>query len=481
MRKLSKKYIDNVNIITSEFNNREDLVKREISVGKLHFCVFYIIGLCDAENVSKLVINPILKQTKLPKNNLLNTLQKEILVFSEISTSEDIDQLIGEILAGKAVLICDNCTSAITIQADKIKERAIAEPPTDAVIKGPRSGFVENYKTNLAAIKKIIKSVDLKTINLTVGRRTRTNVSVVYIDGIAADDVVQSIVSKIKGIDIDGVIDSYYIAQFLETRRASIFKQVGSTEKPDIACAKLLEGRVAIVVDGSPIVLTLPYLLFEDMQHSDDYYREKSHVSYFRMIRLISIFITAVLPGLYIAVELYHYKALPLKYLITLLNSTQNLPLTPLLELLFVLILFDILYEASLRMPRYLGQAMSIVGALILGDTAVKAGIISPPAVMIVALSSIALYVVPDQSAQFSITRILFVFAGGLLGFYGVLLGVLFIIFYFNDFDAYGTPYLAPLAPRVDSDLKDFLTKSDLTKMKTRPKSIPNQNHRRMK
>ena len=198
-----------------------------------------------------------------------------------------------------------------------------------------------------------------------------------------------------------------------------------------------------------------------------------------RIIRLLSLFITILLPGVYIAIELFHYKIIPLKYLITILNTTQGLPLPPFLEILFVLVLFEILYEASIRMPRYLGQAMSIVGALILGDTAVKAGIVSPPAVMVVALSSISVYIIPDSSSQLSLLRFLFVLAGGLLGFYGITAGFIFMLIYLNDFDAYGTPYLAPIAPFIDNDMQDFAFKADLTNMKTRPKSIPNKNKRR--
>ena len=179
-----------------------------------------------------------------------------------------------------------------------------------------------------------------------------------------------------------------------------MFKQIGNSEKPDIVCAKLLEGRVAILVDGSPMVLTVPFLYIEDIQSSDDYYSDNTRASFVRWVRMISIVISILTPALYIAIILHHYKAIPLKFLITIINTTKGLPLTPFAEILFVLLLFEILYEASLRMPKYLGMALSIVGALILGDTAVKAGLISPPAVMIVAISGLSIYCIPDQAPQ---------------------------------------------------------------------------------
>ena len=284
---------------------------------------------------------------------------------------------------------------------------------------------------------------------------------------------------KIKKIDIDGVIDSFYISSFLEEHPESFFKQIGNAEKPDIVCAKLLEGRLAIVVDGSPMVLTLPYMLFEDFQKSGDYYNSSLRATMLRWLRLFSLVITVALPGMYVAVQLYHYKVFPLTFLITIVNSTQGIPLSPFAEILFVLILFEILYEASLRMPKYLGMAMSIVGALILGDTAVQAGIISPPAVMIVALSGITLYTLPEQVSVLSILRLAYTVAGGILGFYGIIIFTLYFIVYFNDFDNYGVPYLAPFAPKVKSDYKDALIKSSILDMKTRPKSIKTKNRRR--
>jgi spore germination protein KA len=259
-----------------------------------------------------------------------------------------------------------------------------------------------------------------------------------------------------------------------------MFKQIGNTEKPDIACAKMLEGRVVVLVDGSPLALTLPFVLLEDFQSADDYYKDSSHASFVRVLRIASCFITALLPGLYIAMQMFHYKAVPLSFLVTIINSTQGLPLTPVTEILFVLVLFEILYEASLRMPEYLGIALSVVGALILGDTAVKAGLISSPAVMIVALSGITLYTIPDQANQLSLLRVMFTIVGAALGFYGIIVLGLFFVVYLCDYDNYRSPYLAPFAPIIKEDLKDSVLKVPLTQMRYRPKSVYNKNRRRM-
>ena len=294
-------------------------------------------------------------------------------------------------------------------------------------------------------------------------------------------ELLFKIKSYLDSIDIDGIIDSFYIVSFLEEHKYSIFREVGQTEKPDILSAKMLEGRIGILVDGSPIALTVPFLLFEDIQSSNDYYSDNNHTSFVRVLRLLSKLITIALPGVYIAIQLHHYKAFPLKFLITIINSTQNLPLTPFLEMLFVLVLFEILYEASLRMPKYMGIAMSIVGALILGDTAVKAGLVSPPAVMIVAVSGITLYTVPEQSDQISVLRFVFTIVGGILGIFGMVLFGLYLMIYLNDFDSYGVSYLSPYAPYMEDDTKDGVFQRDLLMMRHRPYSLNNKNKTRLK
>ena len=284
---------------------------------------------------------------------------------------------------------------------------------------------------------------------------------------------------KLKQIKIDGIIDSYYIEQLLEEKNESLFKQIGNTEKPDIVAGKMLEGRIAIVVDGSPMVLTLPFVLLEDLQSADDYYTRSYKAILMRYIRFFGVLVAVLLPGIYVAIQLYHYRVIPFKFLVTIVNATKGLPMTPFVEILFVIILFEILYEASLRMPRYLGMVLSIVGALILGDTAVKAGLISSPSVMIVSLSGITFYTVPEQNVQLAILRIFFTLVGGIMGLLGIVAGGLFVASQLCDMDSYGAPYLAPFAPFIKEDQKDFLIKENISKMKTLPKSIPNKKIRR--
>lgn len=354
-------------------------------------------------------------------------------------------------------------------------KRAVAEPPTSTVIKGPREGFIEDADDNISLIKKRIKK-DFKTIELQTGKYTQTKIIIAYVSSIADQKVIDKVKQRIEAIEIDGIIDSHYIAQFLQDEKVKLFRQVGSDEKPDIIASKLLEGRIAIIVDGSPIVLTVPYILFEDVQQSNDYYMLSSNVSLRRFIRIAGAFIAILGPGIYIAVQLYHYNIIPINLLITITNTTGNSPFSPMLETIFVLILFEILYEATLHMPKSMAGVTGIVGALVLGDTAVKAGLISPPAVLVSALSGITMYIIPDLAPQISLLRFAFALIGGVLGLFGIIITGLLLIIYLAGMDSYGSPYLAPYAPYIKEDTKDAVFKSGVRQMIKRPKSIPNIN-----
>lgn len=359
----------------------------------------------------------------------------------------------------------------------EVPKRAISEPPTQSVVKGPREGFIENIDTNIQLVVKRVKSDELIVKEMNVGRYTQTKIAIAYLESVADIEVVKKVEERIGKIDIDGIIDSYYVLQFLQDKKSYLFRQVGSDEKPDISASKLLEGRIIIFVDGSPIVLSVPYILFEDIQNSDDYYTNAAHVSLRRFLRIAGAALAIILPGLYIAMQLYHYRIVPLNTLITITNSVGNSPFSPMVEVIFVLILFEILYEASLRMPRHLGTATGLVGALVLGDTAVKAGLISSPAVLVAALSGIMMYIIPNLAPQISLLRFFFALLGGIMGLYGIVVGIIVLIVYMNSLDSYGAPLLAPYAPHVKSDMKDAMIKKEIRAMDKRPKSfsVPNQ------
>lgn len=401
----------------------------------------------------------------------IDNIKYSILKCADVNIIEE-EKVINEVLNGKIIIFTDFDAQIISVDLYKVPVRLPSEPPTSPVLQGPREGFVEDYQTNMTLLRRRLKTPNLVFDTMDIGSLSQTKVTVCYIKGIAKDEMVQKVTNKLKSIKIDGILDSYYVLSFLEERPNSLFKQIGNSEKPDIVCSKMLEGKVAIIVDNSPIVLTVPFIFIEDLQSSNDYYTNHHYSSFVRVIRLVGLLIAIVASGFYISLQLFHYNIIPLNFLITIADTTQGLPFTPFLEILFIFLLFQILYEVSLRLPSYLGLATSVVGALILGDTGVKAGLISPPAVIVVALSKIALYTIPEESSQITVLQFIFIILGGSLGLAGVIAGMVYIINYLNTLDSYGTPYLAPYSPRIPRDLKDAILATPPTAMKYRPRFI---------
>lgn len=460
------------------FSFSDDLKCRRICVGDTPCMFAYVDANIDKPLFEQDVIRPI-KNASAIENHHLEWLQNTV-AYSENIVQIPLEQAPQNIANGDIAFFIENDNSAYIFSLRKPSFRAIGEPPTASVMKGPREGFVEEIKTNISLVRKRIKSPSLVMKNFEVGKYSQTSVAVMYIQGVADKQIANTICQKIQKINVDGIVDSAYILSFIQTRKNSFFIQAGTTEKPDIASAKLLEGRILIMVDGSPIAITLPYLIFEDVQDGYDYYSTDWRASMIRMFRLLGGLITVFLPGAYVALQTYHYQLLPIKFLMTLMSATTNIPFPPAIEMLLVMVLFEILNQASIRMPRYFGISLSVVGAIVLGDTAVKAGLISSPSVLVVALSAIGIFCIPDQVGAMSILRFLYLCISAVLGFVGMIILTICIVAYLAELDNFGTPYLAPYAPRITPDLQDGVFKAGNSAMELRPYSIPTQNRRRI-
>ena len=468
--------MERVDALLNSFENPKTIFQRNFSLGKRRAVVLFHPDLSDTYT-----LRSILRACagKGSKDASLYDLLTDILVVSEAEIVKE-SEAVNHILEGDAVIFLNGIPDCITVNTKNWEKRSITEPPTEALVRGPREGFTEDFKTNITLIEKRLRTRKLAIEKFHIGRESHTAVGVCYIGGIVRPGLVREVVERIKSINIDSISDSHYLVPVLEERPYSLFPQVGTAEKPDAIASKLLEGRVAVVVDGSPIVLTVPFMLIEDFHSGEDYYERNSFATFLRVLRLIAVAFAVFLPGLYVADLTYHYEMVPLKLLITVINSLKGIPLTPMWEILFIMLLFEIIREASIRMPKSLGTAMSIVGALVLGDTAVKAGIISSPGVMIIALSSIALYTVPAIVGTTSLLRILFTLVGGLGGVYGLLLASIALVHYLASLNSLGTPSLAPFAPFISGDLKDGVVRAPLFSLKTRPEAIGSPNKRRI-
>lgn len=488
--KNSEKNIKNPNISNKNQQNLTELVEnlfdeknkvenQTFFAKNEKIMVFYIECLIDKKLLSNSIISPIEKALKNNSNFSKNAdfFKNEVLSISGVQETADIADIEDAVFSGSVVVVSK--TKAFICPLFSPEKRSIAEPPTSRVIKGPREGFVEDIFTNEGLVRKRLKTSDLKIEDIVVGRRTKTQISLFYIENIAKPEVVSLVKKRLNSIDIDAIIDSYYIESFLETDNLKFFKRVGNTEKPDIFVAKILEGRVGILVDGSPVALTVPFLLFEDIQSAEDYYNIPAQATFSRIIRLIGLIFALMIPGVYVSLQSYNYRILPINFLITLLSSIEGLSIPPLVEIMIVLFLFEIITEASLRMPNSLGMALSIIGALALGNTAVDAGIISPPSIVVVAISSVAIYIIPDQIPQTRLLRLIFTAIGGIVGLYGVITTLIILTTYLCLIESFGVPYLTPFAPSIKTDKKDGYIKQPIQKMVSRPALIVDKNKTR--
>ena len=442
----------------------DDITFLQLRVGDCEACLVFVNDLINKDSVGELILRPASLFQGTPDTDSIS----EIFLSPEKKEVFSFEDFLTDLLLGNAMLLVDGFEKGFSFGLKQFEKRAISEPPTSTVLKGPREGFVESLPVNISLMRRRLKCPELTFCNISVGKYSKTPIALCYIKGIASEKLVKKIKRKLQSIDIDAEHD------------VSIFKQIGNTEKPDILSAKILEGRVAILIDGSPIALTVPYLLIEDFQSPSDYYNSSYSATVARNLRLLSIVIALFLPAFFVASELFHLQLIPLSFLLTIVNSIKGIPLSPSYEMFFTLMIFEILNEASVRMPKYVGMVVSIVGGLVLGETAVNAGIISAPTLMIIALSGICLYTAPELEQTFSVLRLFFLIVAGSAGAYGLIVSIAMMLVYLITFENYGAPLLAPFSPLVREDLKDTFYKGFLREMTNRPKSLKNVNKRRL-
>lgn len=466
----------NLNAIKTILPSEDILTYAFESADGVSCAIVYADGVVNKQLLGDLVASPL---AKLPLSN-----EKELeksLLFPELKVKTELLESVQEILDGNSLLLVDGVDKGYIVGAKLLPNRAVIEPPTDIAVKGPREGFIEDIKTNMALIRKRLKTPDLRFETLRVGKRSDTAVTICWLQGIADEKVKKDLTDKLNAIQIDNIPDSSYIAALLTPRKHSLFHTLGTTEKPDIFSAKLSEGRVGILVDGSPIALTVPFLLSEDLQSSEDYFTSPFVATSFRFLRCIALFVAVLLPAFYVSAQLFKMQLLPLGLMLTIASSVRELPLSPSLEMFVVLLLLETLKEASIRMPKYVGMSLSVVGALVLGETAVSAGFLSTPAIIIVAFSGICLYTVPNFVETGSILRWLFLIVAGSVGPFGIVLLFAFLLYYLLSSDAFGTPMLAPFSPLVPRDLRDSIVKYDMLSLRKRPKIFRSKNATRLR
>ncbi|MGE5632327.1 MAG: spore germination protein, partial [Caulobacteraceae bacterium] len=459
----------------------EDIVYKEFRVGedqKLKFLLVYTDGMIDKLVVNEAVLNHLMVYVReVPPGPLESTDALYELVrygsipASELTEKDTLEDAILSILIGDAVLFIDGNEKCIIIGAKGWPTRSVSEPNTESLIRGPRDGFTETFRVNTALVRRRIRDHKLKLKQLRVGVRSQTDVGVMYIEDIANPALVEEVKRRIGTIEIDAIIESGYIEQLIEDNYLSPFPQVNVTERPDEVAAALYEGRVAILVDNSPFALVVPTTLNSLYQSPEDYYDRWFIASVLRFIRYTASIISLVLPSIYIAVTSFQPGILPLKLVISIASARQGIPFPALIEAFLMEATFELLREAGLRLPIPIGSAIGIVGGIVIGSAAVDAGVVSPIMVIIVAITAISSFSIPNYSLSvgFRILRFLLMIFAGILGLYGIMLGLLLILSHLVRLKSFGVPYMSPYVAFVASDYKDTVVRVPLFMMVRRP------------
>ncbi|MHC1685850.1 MAG: spore germination protein [Clostridiaceae bacterium] len=466
------------------FDNCSNFVCRSMVLNEKKFVIAYIDNFIDYQRLDSGIIKPILDNLdNINERNEacfdMTFLKNKLLLPCELIEIEDMNKVIESFYAGYCVLFIDNESKTLGIKIKGVNKRDVSQPAIDNTVRGPKEGFGESASVNLSLITKIIKNPQLKSELIHLGNRTRTSVYICYLDGVANQNIISEVKQRLAQINVDAVLESNYISEYISDNPYTLFPLSGTHERPDIIAAQILEGRIAILCDGSPMVITIPYLFIETIQNSEDYFNKSIFASLVRISRLIALGLTTLLPGLYIIFLNFHHEVTPLQLLITAASGQEEIPLSSLLELLLLLTVFEILREASMRMPKGVGQTVSIVGALVLGDAAVKAGFVSNLVVMIVALTAICSFVNSSLLDTVSILRILFIFIADIFGFAGIIFTFALLCFHICSLTSFTIPYMSPIAPLNLEGMKDSLVRFPFESMKTRPEGIANDKKRR--
>lgn len=457
-----------------------DVVTRQFAIGPgkgIKAALVYIDGLVDKGTIDQGILRPLMVESRsekgagLARQNALPFVEAHLLAAGQTSRSRSVNDLVDSILSGDTVLLVDGAEEGLVVQARGWKSRAIEQPEGEVVVRGPHQGFSETLRDNTAMVRRLLRDPELTFDMVRLGRRTRTDVCIVYLKQLVNPHLISEIKRRLKRIDVDSILGTGYIEEYIEDAPFSPFATVAYTERPDVVVGKLLEGRAAILVDGTPFALTVPFLFIEALQSTEDYFNRYTVASLTRTIRFLGYAINLLAPAIYVALSTYHQELLPTPLLISLAASSAGIPLPAVVEAIGMGFVFELLQEAGLRLPRPYGQAVSIVGALVIGQATATAGFVSQAIVIIVAITAISSFVTP-QRQESPLLRLILTVLAGTLGAFGIMIGLLGVLVHVAGLRSFGVPYLSPIAPFMPHEMRDVAVRVPHWAMIYRPRSI---------
>lgn len=482
---LSSSLAENLTALQSIFANCTDLTYRELKIGQeqVPVLLLYVDGITDEQTVNQDILKSLVNiRSSNPEGSGFNKIEMIKNVFMEVGNITEIST-IGEvsdaILAGSVALLLEGTARALKIGTKGFEGRPVSESVTEGVVRGPREGFTESLRTNTAMLRRKIKTPNLKLEKFVLGQTTKTEVNIAYLEGTANPKVVAEVKKRITLIDVDSVLESAYIEEMIEDEPFTVFPQIDHSERPDKIAAGILQGQVAIFTDGTPFVLIVPTMMFQFLQSSEDYYERSIYATSVRVVRFFFLNLALLLPALYIAVTTFHQGLIPTPLLISITSARGGAPFPTIIEVLTMEVTFEALREAGIRLPKPVGQAVSIVGGLVIGDAAVQASMVSPITVIVVALTGISSFGIPSYSFALAIRILRFgmILLAATLGLFGILLGLLVMQAHLVSLRSFGVPYFAPLAPFNLKDMKDLVLRAPWWAMGERPRLIAKNNN----
>ena len=479
INKLGRNLEENLELFKKELGDSPDIIIRRFNLNiknRIKAAIIFIDGLMDNKVVYDSILYPLMiesrKRNDVVEGSILDFIEENLLTVGSVEKDNDFTGLVESVLEGDTILLLDGYTEALILSTKGWEKRSISEPDTEVTIKGPREGYTENIRTNTAMLRRKLAHPGLTFENKKIGKKTRTSVSIAYLKGVVNEKLVEEVKRRLQRIDTDMILDANYIIELIEDSPFSPFPTVAYTERPDVTTAKLLEGRVAILVDGTPVVNTVPALFIESFQSPDDYNFHFLYSTLIRWFRYLAFSFNILLAAFFVALSTFHQELIPTPLLISMAAATDGTPFPAVVEVVIMEVIFEILREAGIRLPRPIGQTISIVGALVIGQATVAAGLVGAPTVIIIALTAISSFVVPTQEEAGIILRLTLTIFAGILGAYGILLGILVVLTHLSSLRSFGVPYLSPIIPLSVEDLKDVVIRAPIWAMKTRPRLI---------
>lgn len=474
MEKLSASLAENKKALTKMFHSSTDFYTKVIEIHGIQCCICIFEGLSSLERLWIMMLDVLSKaEENSTSQELFNLIMHQSAIPVEDTPVCTLQEVCVQLTAGTAVVLVNGESKGIVISTQSMQFRGVQEPGGEGNVRGSREGFIELLRVNISLVRRLIRSEALCVEVLATESKTNTEVAMLYNAALAPKALVEKLRDKILSAPLPMLFDSAYLAPFLRPSRFSFFSASGYTERPDTAAAKICEGKIVLLVNGSPFAMIVPYFFNENFQSMDDYSSKAYFASFIRVLKYIAFFVAILLPGVFVSLANFTPEFFPSQLLYKIAAGEQSTPLPLFLEAIFVNFLLEIVREAGLRLPKAIGHSVSLVAALIIGDASVKAGLLGTPVVVVVAaLTSICAYVVPSLYEPVMVLRLLFILAGGLLGPLGIVLLFIFMLLDMCALQPYGAVYTAPIAPMQKGFFMDGLVRMKAQRLASNPFSI---------